>query len=95
MATIGEAEAMAERLRAALGETGAAPDPAACLDLVARQFGFADWAAASRGLDPAGAEAPRLSPAIPILRIFDQAKAREFYLGFLGFEPEFEHRFGP
>ena len=31
---------------------------------------------------------------IPILRIFDEAKAREFYLGFLGFEVLFEHRFG-
>ena len=31
----------------------------------------------------------------PILRIFDEAKAREFYLGFLGFEVVFEHRFEP
>jgi catechol 2,3-dioxygenase-like lactoylglutathione lyase family enzyme len=31
--------------------------------------------------------------AIPILRIFDEAKAREFYLDFLGFSVEFEHRF--
>ena len=33
-------------------------------------------------------------PVTPILRIFDEIKAREFYLGFLGFEVEFEHRFG-
>lgn len=32
---------------------------------------------------------------IPILRIFDIAKAREFYLGFLGFELDWEHRFEP
>jgi hypothetical protein len=32
-------------------------------------------------------------PPIPILRIFDEAKAREFYLGFLGFTVDFEHRF--
>ena len=31
--------------------------------------------------------------AIPILRSFDEAKAREFYLDFLGFSVEFEHRF--
>ena len=31
----------------------------------------------------------------PILRIFDEAKAREFYLGFLGFTVDFEHRFEP
>ena len=30
---------------------------------------------------------------IPILRIFDVAKADEFYLGFLGFKVDWEHRF--
>jgi len=30
---------------------------------------------------------------IPTLRIFDSAKAREFYVGFLGFKVDFEHRF--
>jgi len=30
----------------------------------------------------------------PILRIFDEAKAKEFYLGFLGFTLDWEHRFG-
>ena len=29
----------------------------------------------------------------PILRIFDIAKAREFYLDFLGFAVDWEHRF--
>lgn len=33
--------------------------------------------------------------AVPILRSFDEAKAREFYLGFLGFAVRFEHRFEP
>ena len=30
---------------------------------------------------------------IPILRIFDVQKAKEFYCGFLGFEIEWEHHF--
>ena len=30
---------------------------------------------------------------IPILRIFDVAKAREFYLDYLGFTVDWEHRF--
>jgi len=30
---------------------------------------------------------------IPILRIFDVDKAREFYVGFLGFTVDWEHRF--
>jgi uncharacterized glyoxalase superfamily protein PhnB len=29
----------------------------------------------------------------PILRIFDEAKAREFYIDFLGFTVDWEHRF--
>jgi catechol 2,3-dioxygenase-like lactoylglutathione lyase family enzyme len=29
---------------------------------------------------------------IPIFRIFDEAKAREFYVGFLGFTVDWEHR---
>jgi catechol 2,3-dioxygenase-like lactoylglutathione lyase family enzyme len=37
---------------------------------------------------------PELKPPIPLLRIFDEPKAREFYVGFLGFEVEFEDRFG-
>lgn len=35
-----------------------------------------------------------LAPAIPILRIFSEAKAREFYLDFLGCAIVWEHRFG-
>jgi catechol 2,3-dioxygenase-like lactoylglutathione lyase family enzyme len=35
----------------------------------------------------------KISPAIPILRIFSEAKAREFYLDFLGFTVDWEHRF--
>jgi uncharacterized glyoxalase superfamily protein PhnB len=31
--------------------------------------------------------------SIPILRIFDVEKAKEFYVGFLGFTTDWEHRF--
>jgi catechol 2,3-dioxygenase-like lactoylglutathione lyase family enzyme len=36
---------------------------------------------------------PALGAVTPILRIFDIAKAHEFYAGFLGFEVQWEHRF--
>ncbi|GJE16752.1 glyoxalase superfamily protein [Methylobacterium marchantiae] len=36
----------------------------------------------------------RFDQTCPILRIFDEAKAREFYLDFLGFGLDWEHRFG-
>ncbi len=41
-----------------------------------------------------GPESIRFEPAVPIVRIFDVAKAREFYLDFLGFDLDWEHRFG-
>jgi uncharacterized glyoxalase superfamily protein PhnB len=34
-------------------------------------------------------------PVVPILRIFDEPRARDFYLDFLGFTVDFEHRFEP
>ena len=38
---------------------------------------------------------PGFSTPIPILRMFDEAKAREFYIGFLEFKVDFEYRFEP
>ena len=38
---------------------------------------------------------PRFARVTPILRMFDVAKAREFYVDFLGFKTTFEHRFEP
>ncbi|MGE7991569.1 glyoxalase superfamily protein [Pseudomonas sp. NPDC089554] len=35
------------------------------------------------------------APAIPVLRIFSVDKAKEFYLDFLGFSLDWEHRFAP
>lgn len=36
---------------------------------------------------------PVLQRTIPVLRMFDVTKAREFYIDYLGFRVEFEHRF--
>jgi Glyoxalase superfamily protein len=62
---------------------------------------------ASGGREPPVSPAPRSRPGsslegkptvkalatIPLLRIFDIDKAREFYIGFLGFALDWEHRF--
>ncbi len=37
----------------------------------------------------------QVQQTVPILRIFDIDKAKEFYVGFLGFAVDWEHRFGP
>lgn len=34
-----------------------------------------------------------LQPGVPILRIFDVERAKEFYVGWLGFRLDWEHRF--
>jgi uncharacterized glyoxalase superfamily protein PhnB len=34
-----------------------------------------------------------LGPVVPVLRSFDEARTRDFYLNFLGFAHVFEHRF--
>lgn len=59
------------------------------LELVARQLGFRDWNTASARL-PAhrGMSAP-----VPVLRSLNEARAREFYLDYLHFSVEWEHRF--
>lgn len=36
-----------------------------------------------------------LGRTTPIIRIFNEAKAREFYVDFLGFNVDWEHRFEP
>lgn len=41
------------------------------------------------------AESSNLSAPVPILRIFDVAKAYEFYRDYLGFTVDWEHRFEP
>lgn len=37
--------------------------------------------------------APTMLQTVPIFRIFDEAKAREFYVDYLGFKIDWEHRF--
>ncbi|OIQ31650.1 MAG: bleomycin resistance family protein [Alphaproteobacteria bacterium MedPE-SWcel] len=41
----------------------------------------------------ATAPGAEISPAIPVIRIFDEQKARDFYLEYLGFVVDWEHRF--
>ena len=64
------------------------------LETVAHQLGYKDWNTASAILPQENTQpAITFDKTIPILRMFDEIKAREFYLDFLGFSVEFEHRF--
>ncbi|QCY11961.1 glyoxalase superfamily protein [Pseudomonas sp. MPC6] len=94
MFSIEQAKQMAKRLRASLQTCNQAVPHATALELVAQQLGYKDWNTAS-ALLPQENTQPTITfdKPIPILRMFDETKAREFYLDFLGFSVEFEHRF--
>lgn len=105
MRTYRDAKTMAKSLRASLDARDVSLSHAETLEIVARQFGYDEWNVlaakiAADGDDANAAEAGagddgaiRFDQRIPIMRIFDIAKAREFYLDFLGFSTDWEHRF--
>lgn len=77
---------MGRRVRQALGERGVHIGHSEALELVARAYGARDWNTLSARADSVGA-------VVPVLRIFDVGKAREFYCGYLGFAVDWEHAF--
>lgn len=95
MPTIEQAKTMAKRLRSALAAREVNLPHSTALELIAAQLGYDDWNTAAANLDQETAADVYFICAIPILRIFDEAKAREFYCDFLGFAVQFEHRFEP
>lgn len=83
----------ARRLRTALAARGTELSHGHALELVAAQHGVRDWNTLSASASGPRAGDDAYGPVIPVLRIFDVAKAREFYLGFLGFTQDWEHTF--
>lgn len=100
MSLFRDAEAMAKALREGLAASSHNISRAQAMELVAKQFGLSDWAKLAARLRGEETEKPeeepavQLKPAIPVLRSFDEAKAREFYIDFLGFSVDWEHRQG-
>lgn len=95
MPTINQAKTMAKRLRDALASRGIDVPHSTTLELVAAELGHDSWNVAAAKLDDTPADGVRFEKTIPLFRSFDEAKAREFYCGFLGFAVKFEHRFEP
>ena len=92
-----DAKAMAKILRAALAQRDISLTHSETLELVAHQFGCDSWnilAAKITEAPPQTTEPITFEQAVPIVRIFDVAKAHEFYLEFLGFSVDWEHRYG-
>jgi len=87
-----DAKTMAKTLREALAARGIEINHSQALEIVARQFGAETWNILSAKMEAKPDIA--FEQAVPIVRIFDVAKAHEFYLGFLGFTVDWEHRYG-
>jgi hypothetical protein len=104
MRTYRDAKAMAKAMRSALAERNLQISHSDALEIIACQFGFANWNVLSAQITSAppkpddksgpATDAVDFKLAVPVLRIFDVAKAEEFYLTYLGFTVEWTHRFG-
>lgn len=91
--TITTLKSSARALRAELAETGVVITHGRSLELVARQLGYHDWNTAIAALQVVSAVG--IGAAVPVLRIHDETIARAFYLDYLGFAVNWEHRFDP
>ncbi|RJG44603.1 glyoxalase superfamily protein [Mesorhizobium sp. DCY119] len=100
MRSFHDAKAMAKAMRETLAARGLTISHSEALEIVARQFGLDNWNILSAKIEAEEGESRPASngiafeQAVPIVRIFDVAKAHEFYLDFLGFKVDWEHRFG-
>lgn len=88
-----DAKAMAKAMREALANDNLTVSHSQALEIVAKQFGLESWNVLSAKIGEEETPPWRFEPPAPIIRIFDEARAREFYLGFLGMTLDWEHRF--
>ena len=90
----GDPKTMAKRLRSALADKQVEISHSEALEIVARQYGMRDWNGLAARLGKEDEAGIRFTETCPVLRIFDEDKAKEFYVDFLGFTLDWEHRFG-
>ncbi|RVX40812.1 catechol 2,3-dioxygenase-like lactoylglutathione lyase family enzyme [Nonomuraea polychroma] len=101
MRTFRDAKAMAKTLRAELLDRCQVElSHSACLEIVARQFGLDNYNILAAKLEESGpGEQPRAgsvwrtpfseTTTIPVLRVFSEEAAKDFYVDFLGFTLDF------
>ena len=82
---------MAARLRARLAAEGTTITHSQALEIVAAQLGYPDWDTCAAAGPGANGPSPVV---IPVLRTFPGGEATRFYVAFLGFSVDWEHRFG-
>ena len=90
-----DAKAMAQALRDNLQSKNITLSVAESLELVAKQFGFHNWnilaaKVTDTGTRPKASKGVEFLATIPVIRMFDVGKAKEFYVDFLGFTIDWE-----
>lgn len=86
--TAPDPKALARSLRSALAGRDIAVSHSEALELVARQLGARDWnTLAAAPPSPDG-------HVVPVLRIFDETAALDFYVGYLGFRVDWRNETG-
>src|SRR6266852_3645047 len=88
-----DAKAMAQALRDHLKSKNTTLSIAESLELVAKQFGFDNWnilAAKVADHGKGSGDGIEFLSTIPVIRMFDVDKAKEFYVDFLGFTIDWE-----
>jgi hypothetical protein len=94
--TTDHAKKLAKLLRQDLATAGIEIPHSLALELIAHQLGTKDWNVLAALANRAGSpDAPDISPGVPILRVLSVAQALPFYLDYLGFTLDWEHRFEP
>ncbi|MFD2263179.1 glyoxalase superfamily protein [Lacibacterium aquatile] len=90
-----DAKNIAKTLQASLAERKVEVSHSESLELVAKQFEFRDWNTMSAKIKAeTSTDGIDFARTCPLMRIFDEEKAKEFYVDFLGFTLDWEHRFG-
>jgi catechol 2,3-dioxygenase-like lactoylglutathione lyase family enzyme len=88
--SVENAKTLARRLRSDLAAAEVEISHSLALELVAHQQGAKDWnVLAAAG----GAARVAAGPSVPVLRVMSMEVALPFYVGFLGFTLDWEHRF--
>ncbi|MFE2278786.1 glyoxalase superfamily protein [Streptomyces sp. NPDC059454] len=91
--TTDHAKKLARLLREDLATAGIEIPHSLALELIAHQLGAKDWNVLAALTSRAGSPVtPDISPGVPLLRV---TQALPFYLDFLGFALDWEHRFEP
>lgn len=94
--TTAVAKNQARRLRADLDAAGITVPHALALELVAHLHGARDWNTFAARADFAQQGArPQAGPGVPVLRMSSAHVTLPFYVGYLGFTVDWEHRFEP